>query len=166
MSFAVVFPKKLMVYASHFAKHFEDATGYGWQVDGYSFDWSKLVAAKEKEITRLEGLYRKGLENNNAEMFDARAVVTGANSVRLVFPDREVTAENILIAVGGRPNPMPEVAGHEHCIVSDDVFDLPELPESMIVLGAGYIALEFASVCRVGNPDYRGLPGRGNHAWF
>lgn len=139
-------PKKLMVYASHFAKHFEDAAGYGWQVDGYSFDWSKLVAAKEKEITRLEGLYRKGLENNNAEIFDTRAVVTGTNSVRLVSQDREVTAENILIAVGGRPNPMPEVAGHEHCIVSDDVFDLPELPESMIVLGAGYIALEFACI--------------------
>ena len=139
-------PKKLMVYASHFAKHFEDAAGYGWHVDGYSFDWSKLVAAKEKEITRLEDLYRKGLENNKAEVFDTRAVVTGTNSVRLVSLDREVTAENILIAVGGRPNPMPEVAGHEHCIVSDDVFDLPELPESMIVLGAGYIALEFACI--------------------
>lgn len=139
-------PKKLMVYASQFSKYFEDAVGYGWEVGERSFDWSKLVAAKEAEITRLEGLYRKGLENNKAEMMDSRVVVTGPNSVRLQATGKEVTAENILIAVGGRPNHMVEMAGHEHCIVSDDVFDLPRLPKSMVVLGAGYIALEFACI--------------------
>ncbi len=139
-------PKKLMVYASQFPKQFEDAAGYGWSVGETSFDWSTFVDAKEKEITRLEGLYRKGLENNKAEVFDTRASVTGAHSVSLHDSGREVTAENILIAVGGRPNAMPEIEGAEHCIISDDVFDLPELPKSMVVLGAGYIALEFACI--------------------
>ncbi|MGB7286597.1 MAG: glutathione-disulfide reductase [Salaquimonas sp.] len=139
-------PKKLMVYASHFAKYFADAPGYGWSIGQTSFDWSKLVAAKEKEITRLEGIYRSGLKNNKAEMIDSRAVLTGPNSVKIVETGKEVTAERIMIAVGGRPNAMPELAGHELCIVSDDVFDLPELPKSMVVLGAGYIALEFACI--------------------
>ncbi len=139
-------PKKLMVYASQYAKLLEDASGYGWSIDGSSFDWAKLVAAKEAEITRLEGLYRKGLENNNAQMFNSRATVTGPNTVRLADSGHEVSAEHILVAVGGRPNNMPEIAGNEHCIVSDDVFDLPELPKSMIILGAGYIALEFACI--------------------
>ena len=139
-------PKKLMVYASQYAKLLADASGYGWTIDGHSFDWPRLVAAKEKEITRLEGLYRKGLESNKAQMIDSRAVVTGPNTVKITGSGKEISAEHILVAVGGRPNPMVEMAGHEHCIVSDDVFDLPELPKSMIVLGAGYIALEFACV--------------------
>lgn len=139
-------PKKLMVYASQFSKQFEDAAGYGWSLGDYSFDWSKLVAAKEKEITRLEGIYRSGLENNNAEMIDSRATVTGPNTVRIEASGKEVTAERVLIAVGGRPNAMTELNGNEHCIVSDDVFDLPSLPRSMVVLGAGYIALEFACI--------------------
>jgi glutathione reductase (NADPH) len=139
-------PKKLLVYASQYTKYIEDAAGYGWTIDGHSFDWPKLVNAKEKEITRLEGLYRKGLEGNKAEPIDSRAVVTGPNSVRILSDNREVSAETILVAVGGRPNPMTDLPGHENCIVSDDVFDLPELPKSMVVLGAGYIALEFACI--------------------
>jgi len=139
-------PKKLMVYASQFSKYFADASGYGWEVGETKFDWPKLVAAKEKEITRLEGLYRKGLENNKAEMIDSRAVLTGPNSVRIEATGKEVTAERIMIAVGGRPNAMADLDGSEHCIVSDDVFDLAELPKSMVVLGAGYIALEFACI--------------------
>ena len=139
-------PKKLMVYASQFPKQFEDAAGYGWSLGEYSFDWSKLVSAKENEITRLEGLYRKGLENNKAEMFDSRATVTGPNSVKIASTGKEITAERILVAVGGRPNPMDVLEGNEHCIISDDVFDLPHLPKSMVVLGAGYIALEFACI--------------------
>ena len=139
-------PKKLMVYASQYSKLIADAAGYGWTVDGHSFDWASLVAAKEKEITRLEGIYRKGLETNKAEMIDSRAVVTGPNTVKIIESGKEISAENILVAVGGRPNHMPEIAGSEHCIVSDDVFDLPKLPASMVVLGAGYIALEFACI--------------------
>jgi glutathione reductase (NADPH) len=139
-------PKKLMVYASHYPKYLEDAHGYGWSIGETSFDWSQFVAAKDKEISRLEAIYRKGLENNGAEMFQERATVTGPNSVRLEASGREVTAERILVAVGGRPNPMTRIEGHEHCIVSDDVFDLAELPRSMVILGAGYIALEFACI--------------------
>ena len=139
-------PKKLMVYASQYSKLLADASGYGWTIGSQSFDWPSLVAAKEKEITRLEGIYRKGLENNNAEMIDSRAVVTGPNTVRIAESGKEISARHILVAVGGRPNHMPEIAGNEHCIVSDDVFDLPTLPGSMVVLGAGYIALEFACI--------------------
>ena len=139
-------PKKLMVYASHYPKYIEDASGYGWSVGETSFDWSRFVAAKDKEIARLEGIYQKGLENNGAEMFHERASVTGPNTVRLEASGREVSAEKILVAVGGRPNPMTRIAGHEHCIVSDDVFDLAEFPRSMVILGAGYIALEFACI--------------------
>lgn len=139
-------PKKLLVYASQFPKHFEDAAGYGWQVGESRFDWASLVAAKDAEITRLEGLYRKGLTNNGAELIDSRAMVTGPNSVRIEADGREVTAERILVAVGGRPNPMAEIEGNEHCISSDEVFNLPELPDHVVILGAGYIALEFACI--------------------
>lgn len=139
-------PKKLLVYASQFPKHFEDAAGYGWSVGETSFDWPSMVAAKESEITRLEGLYRKGLTNAGAELVESRAVVTGPNSVRILATGREVTAERILVAAGGRPNAMPDLSGHEHCIVSDHVFDLAELPASMVIFGAGYIAVEFACI--------------------
>lgn len=139
-------PKKLYVYASQFAKMFEDAPGYGWTVGNYSFDWPSLVAAKNREISRLEGLYRKGLENNDAEIVESRAVVTGPNSVRIEETGKEVSAERILIATGGRANPMLEIPGHEHGITSDQIFDMPELPKRLVVYGAGYIALEFACI--------------------
>ncbi|MFK7903108.1 MAG: glutathione-disulfide reductase [Nitratireductor sp.] len=138
-------PKKLLVYASQYSKSLADASGYGWSVGETSFDWAKLRDAKDVEITRLEGLYRKGLSNAEADIFDQRATVKDANSV--VLADGSVkTAERILIAVGGRPNPMSDLPGNEHCINSDSVFDLNELPKSMVVLGAGYIALEFACI--------------------
>ncbi|MCB1385792.1 MAG: glutathione-disulfide reductase [Nitratireductor sp.] len=139
-------PKKLLVYASHYSKLLADGAGYGWTIPEARFDWPTLVANKEAEITRLEGIYRRGLETNGAQMIDSRAIVSGPNTVRIAASGREVSAENILIAVGGRPNAMPELAGHEHCIVSDDVFDLAELPKSLAILGAGYIALEFACI--------------------
>ena len=139
-------PKKLMVYASQYSKLIEDAPGYGWTVGETAFDWATLIANKDEEIARLEGVYRKGLETNNAEMIDSRVVVTGPNTVRIEASGKEVSAETILVAVGGRPNPMLELAGHEHCIVSDDIFDLPELPGAIVIYGAGYIALEFACI--------------------
>lgn len=138
-------PKKLLVYASQFSKSFADAAGYGWSVGESSFDWSKLRDAKDDEITRLEGLYRKGLTNAEADIFDQRANVKDANTVVLA-DGKELTAERILIAVGGRPNPMVDLPGSEHGINSDTIFDLAELPRSMVVLGAGYIALEFACI--------------------
>ena len=139
-------PKKLYVYASTFREAFEDAAGYGWNVGNVSFDWPTLRDNKEREITRLEGLYRKGLETNGVEMFDTRAVLRGPHEVHLETEDRTVTAERILIAVGGYPNPHEALDGHKLCIQSDDVFDLAELPRSMIIAGGGYIATEFAGV--------------------
>jgi len=139
-------PKKLYVYASTFPEAFEDAEGYGWSVGETSFDWSKLVAAKEAEITRLEGLYKKGLIGNGVELFDTRAELRGPHEIWLKNEDRTVTAERILIAVGGTPNPHAALEGHEHGIVSDAAFDLHELPKSIVIAGAGYIGLEFAGI--------------------
>ena len=134
-------PKKLFVYASQFSEHFEDAAGFGWEVGKASFDWNTLVAAKDKEINRLEGLYRQGLENSGATLIDSRAVLVNAHTVRLLQGDRTVTAERIVIATGGTPNPHAALPGHELCISSNDVFDLAKLPRSILIAGGGYIAL-------------------------
>ncbi|WP_275782936.1 glutathione-disulfide reductase [Pararhizobium gei] len=139
-------PKKLYVYASQFPEHFEDAEGFGWSVGERSFDWKALVAAKEKEITRLEGLYQKGLANAGVEILNTRAELTGPNSIRLVASGKTVTAERIVIAVGGHPTPHEALPGHELCITSNEAFDLPELPKSIIIAGGGYIAVEFANI--------------------
>ncbi|WP_416796915.1 glutathione-disulfide reductase [Ciceribacter azotifigens] len=139
-------PKKLFVYASQYHEHFEDAVGYGWSVGESSFDWKKLIAAKDKEIARLEGLYRKGLENAGAEILETRAELAGPNSVRLMKSGRIVTAERIVIAVGGAPNPHASLPGHELCISSNEAFHLEELPRSIVIAGGGYIAVEFANI--------------------
>ncbi len=139
-------PKKLLVYASHFHETFEDAGDFGWSVGESRFDWTKLIANKDREITRLEGLYRKGLENAKADIFNDRAELAGPHEVRLVSSERIVTAERILVATGGAPNRMINLPGHEHCITSDDAFHLAFLPESIIINGAGYIAVEFACI--------------------
>lgn len=139
-------PKKLYVYASQQAEHIEDARGYGYEIGDVRFDWKQLVASKEAEITRLEGLYKKGLDAGGAERIDSRAVLTGPNSVKLLTSGEEVTAERILIAVGGYPNPNHSLKGHELCVTSDDVFDLEEFPKRIVIAGAGYIAVEFACI--------------------
>ena len=139
-------PKKLFVYASQFHEHFEDAAGYGWTVGTPTFDWKALVAAKDKEIARLEGLYRRGLETNQAEVIDSRAELVDAHTVRIVASGKTVTAERIVIATGGAPNPHAALPGHELCISSNEAFDLPELPRSILIAGGGYIAVEFANV--------------------
>jgi glutathione reductase (NADPH) len=139
-------PKKLYVYASQFTEHFEDAEGFGWSVGERTFDWTRLVAAKEKEITRLEGLYQKGLANAGAEILNTRAELTGPNSIRLAATGKTVTADRIVIAVGGHPTPHEALPGHELCISSNEAFDLPELPRSIVIAGGGYIAVEFANI--------------------
>ncbi|MCK8782390.1 glutathione-disulfide reductase [Rhizobium sp. NTR19] len=139
-------PKKLFVYASQYHEHFEDAAGYGWQVGESSFDWKKLIEAKDKEITRLEGLYRKGLENNKAEIFESRAELVDAHTIRIVGTGQTVTADRIVIATGGTPNPHAALPGHELCISSNEAFHLPELPRSILIAGGGYIAVEFANI--------------------
>ncbi|CDZ72291.1 Glutathione-disulfide reductase [Neorhizobium galegae bv. orientalis] len=139
-------PKKLFVYASQYHEHFEDAVGYGWDVGASTFDWKKLIAAKDKEIARLEGLYRKGLDNNGAEILDTRAELVGPHTIRLTKTGKTVTAEKIVIATGGAPNPHAALPGHELCISSNEAFDLPELPRSILIAGGGYIAVEFANI--------------------
>ena len=137
-------PKKLYVYASRFRDMFDVASSFGWQVDA-SFDWPTLVAAKEKEITRLEAAYTANLEKPGVEIIKDRAVVTGPNSVHLVEQDRKLTARYLLIATGGHPN-IPHIPGAELGITSNEVFDLPELPHSILIEGGGYIAVEFATI--------------------
>lgn len=139
-------PKKLFVYASQFSEHFDDAAGYGWQVGDTSFNWSKLVAAKDQEITRLEGLYRKGLEGSQVEIFDSRAELVDAHTVELKASGKRVTAAHILIATGGHANIHAALPGHELCITSNEAFDLKSLPASIVIAGGGYIAVEFANI--------------------
>ncbi|MFP1633308.1 glutathione-disulfide reductase [Zhengella sp. ZM62] len=139
-------PKKLFVYASQFAEHFEDAAGFGWSVGESSFDWPTLIANKDREIARLEGLYRKGLENAGAEVLETRAELVDAHTVRLLAEDRTVTADQILIAVGGRANPHNALPGHELCITSNEAFHLESLPKAIVIEGGGYIAVEFANI--------------------
>ena len=136
-------PKKLMVHASHFAEDFEDAEGFGWSVDGASFSWPGLIAAKDKEIDRLEAVYGTILGNAGVETFHARATFVDAHT--LDVGGKQVTAETILIATGGKPT-LPDVPGIEHASTSNDVFHLPEMPERVAVVGGGYIAIEFAGI--------------------
>ncbi len=139
-------PKKLLVYASEFAEHFHDAKGYGWTVGESHFDWPSLISAKDKEIARLEGLYRKGLENHHATIFDSHAKLLDAHTIGLKSSGKSVTAETILVATGGRPNPHNALLGHDLCISSNEAFHLKALPKSIVVEGGGYIALEFANI--------------------
>lgn len=139
-------PKKLLVYASQFSEHFEDARGYGWSVGESRFDWPALIAAKDGEIARLEEIYSRNLEKAGARILKSRAVLEGPNEIRLLASDTVVTAERILIAVGGRPNPFGDMPGAEHCITSNEAFHLRRLPERVVILGGGYIAVEFANI--------------------
>jgi glutathione reductase (NADPH) len=139
-------PKKLMVYASRFADEFADAAGYGWSVPQATFDWAKLVAAKEKEISRLSAIYRTHLEGAGIRLVKSRAVVEGVHKVKLLADDRMISARIILVATGSAPFLAPEISGLEHTITSNEVFDLPELPRRILIVGGGYIAVEFASL--------------------
>jgi glutathione reductase (NADPH) len=138
-------PKKLYVYASRFADDFADAAGFGWTVGETRFDWPSLVAAKEKEISRLSAAYRANLARSGAELVEERARLVGPQRVRFQS-GREVTARHVLIAVGARPSFPVGVEGIEHAITSNEVFDLPVFPKRLLVVGGGYIAVEFASV--------------------
>jgi glutathione reductase (NADPH) len=138
-------PKKLLVYASHFAHELHDAPGFGWTIDGAHFDWDKLRDFVASDVDRLERAYTSTLSNNKVEHFAERATVTGPNTVRLGTSGREITAKYILIAVGAWPV-MPEFPGNEHAITSNEVFALPTFPKRVVIQGAGYIALEFAGI--------------------
>jgi glutathione reductase (NADPH) len=138
-------PKKLLVYASRFHGEFADATGFGWTVSGATFDWSKLIANKDKEIDRLEHAYRANLERSNVAIIASRAVLEDRHTVRLLASNTTVRAKTILLATGGWPF-MPALPGIEHAISSNEAFHLPALPKSIVVVGGGYIAVEFAGI--------------------
>ena len=136
-------PKKLFVYASHFAEEFEDAAGFGWTVADAKFDWATLVQNKDAEIDRLNGIYIKNLEASGVEILEGRAEVKDAHTVSL--GGRDITAKYILVAVGGTPF-MPQIEGIEHAISSNEAFHIDTLPQDIIVVGGGYIAVEFAGI--------------------
>ncbi len=137
-------PKKLLVYGSHFAEELQDARNYGWSVTGMSFDWAVLRDTVLRDVDRINAAYTSTLENNNVERFLERAVITGPHAVKLAS-GREISAKYILVAVGAWPV-LPEFAGVEHCITSNEVFHLDALPRRVVIQGAGYIALEFAGI--------------------
>ncbi|HUB65176.1 MAG TPA: glutathione-disulfide reductase [Methylocella sp.] len=139
-------PKKLMVYASRFKDHFSDAAGFGWTLSGASFDWPKLVAAKEKEITRLSAIYRSNLEKAGVAVVDSRATIEDVHHVHLVADGRKVSTRLILIATGAAPVFEPDVPGRDHAITSNEIFDLASLPKRLLIVGGGYIAVEFAAI--------------------
>jgi glutathione reductase (NADPH) len=138
-------PKKLFVYASRFRDDFEDAEGFGWTVRGTRFDWPTLLANKDAEIKRLEDIYRRNVVAAGATVFDTRATLADAHTVVLASDGRKVTAGTILIATGGHPV-KPDVPGIEHAITSNEAFHLKDLPASILIVGGGYTAVEFAGI--------------------
>jgi glutathione reductase (NADPH) len=138
-------PKKLLVYASRFSDEFEDAAGYGWHVPPATFNWSHLIANKDREIARLEAAYMATLERHKVVLARTRAVITDRNTVRLAN-GRSVRAGTILIATGAWPYSGAAIAGIEHVISSNEAFHLPELPRRILIQGGGYIAVEFAGI--------------------
>ena len=140
-------PKKLLVYASHFADDFEDSGGYGWQGVDPGFDWAKLIAAKNKELDRLEAVYHRILSEAGVEEIFATAGLADAHTVEVDGPgdNKSLTAETILVATGGWPK-MPPIPGIEHVISSNEALELPELPKRIVIVGGGYVAVEFAGI--------------------
>ncbi len=136
-------PKKLLSYAAHMREEFEDAAGFGWTVPPASHDWATLIANKDREIARLEGIYRGLLSNAGVTLYEGRARIAGAHTVEV--GGRRITAEHILVATGGRPEMLP-VPGIEHAISSNEAFHLAALPRRVAVVGSGYIAVEFAGI--------------------
>ena len=136
-------PKKLLVYGAHFAEDFEQASGFGWSLGEADFDWATLIANKDREINRLNGIYRNLLVNSGVSLIEGHAKITGPHEVEI--NDQRHTANHILIATGGWPQ-IPEIPGHEHAISSNEAFFLKELPKRVLVVGGGYIAVEFAGI--------------------
>ncbi len=136
-------PKKLLVYGAHFADDFEDAAAYGWSVPKPSFDWRTLIANKDREIDRLNQVYIRMLGESGVEILEGRAVLTDDHTIEI--GGKTVTAEYILVATGSWPS-MPDIPGIEHVITSNEALDLDTLPRRIVIVGGGYIAVEFAGI--------------------
>jgi glutathione reductase (NADPH) len=138
-------PKKLLVYASRFAYEFEEAEAFGWTIKSAKFDWPTLIANKDKEIARLEAAYRSTLGRNKVEIVESRAVVDDPHTVRILKTGARIRAGKILIATGGHPQ-MPKIPGVELAISSNEAFHLKKFPRRIMIVGGGYIGLEFAGI--------------------
>jgi len=136
-------PKKLLVYASHYAQEFRDAAGFGWSVPPTTFSWPRLIAAKDAEIGKLSAMYEKNLLNSGVQVLQGAARVIDPHTVEV--NGQRIHAEHILVATGGTPF-LPKLPGIEHAITSNEVFDLPEQPRRVLIVGGGYIAVEFAGI--------------------
>lgn len=136
-------PKKLLVYGAHYSEDIDQAQGYGWTIDGATFDWKALIAGKDREIQRLNGIYKNLLTDSGVTLLQAHARLVDAHTVEV--DGQHYTAEHILIATGGWPF-VPDIPGREHAITSNEAFYLEELPRRVLVVGGGYIAVEFASI--------------------
>jgi glutathione reductase (NADPH) len=136
-------PKKLFSYAAHFREDFEIAAGYGWTVGAPRFDWPTLLANKDREIARLNGVYERVLSLAGVTILRGRATIAGPHEVS--FAGKTYTARHILVATGSWPQ-IPAIPGREHAITSNEAFHLERLPQRAIVVGGGYIAVEFASI--------------------
>src|SRR5437870_7018135 len=142
-------PKKLLVYGAQFADAFADAAGFGWTVAPPTFDWPSLIAAKNKELDRLEQIYVNMLKNSGVEIIEGRGVLVDPHTIEVA--GRRYTAENILIATGGHPT-VPNIPGIEHVISSNEALDLPELPCQIVIVGGVYNSVEFPGIfCRFGS---------------
>ncbi len=138
-------PKKLFVYASEFGHAIDDARAYGWTVGEKRFDWKTLIANKDAEIARISKVYSNGVEAAGGTVIQSRAEVVDPHTIKIVSEDRAVTAERILIATGGHPY-VPDIPGKELVFTSNEAFHLEELPKKIVIVGAGYIAIEFAGI--------------------
>jgi len=136
-------PKKLLVYGAHFAEDFEQAQGFGWSLDEADFDWATLIANKDKEIHRLNGIYRTLLVNSGVTLLEGHGKLLDPHQVEV--NGQRYSAKHILIATGGWPQ-IPDIPGSEHAISSNKAFFLKELPKRILVVGGGYIAVEFAGI--------------------
>jgi glutathione reductase (NADPH) len=136
-------PKKLLIFGAHYADHMEDAVNYGWTIGGAHHDWQTLIRNKNSELDRLNGIYLNILKDNNVSLKQGRAVVIDDHTVEV--GGERLTTENILIAVGGWPN-LPSIPGIEHAITSNEALELPTLPKKVVIVGGGYIAVEFAGI--------------------
>src|SRR5258705_8645592 len=143
-------PKKLFVIGSHISHEIEDAAGFGWTIPPVTFDWPTLIANKDKEIARLEGIYTSNVQKAGVTIFTDRAVFEDPHTLLLLNSGKRITAEKILIATGNRPTremgTSHVIPGGELCITSDEAFHLEELPKRILIAGGGYIALEFAHI--------------------
>ena len=139
-------PKKILVYASRYSEDFEDAAGFGWSVGRRHFDWATLIANKDREIARLEGLYKKNLNGAGASLFEDRAELVDQHTVRLVNAGKSISTKHVLIATGGAPFVPAAIEGRELAITSNEAFHLHQQPKSILIVGGGYIAIEFAGI--------------------